>query len=182
LPSGNPKGKNPSDYWEFSAERDFLENPIWDIPNVKAGHPEKTHHPRQFPIELAERCVLALSDPGDFVLDPFVGTGASIIAAIKHGRAGLGIDKDDGFVKLANERIQAFRKGELQIRPAGQLIKRPTANQKVSRMPEEWLANQCSAPSDKTYVSRPEAKAKKQEINPGRKKAAASSTRTRQAR
>jgi adenine-specific DNA-methyltransferase len=44
-PSGNPLGKNPSDFWEFSADRDFRHNPIWDIPNVKANHPEKTDHP-----------------------------------------------------------------------------------------------------------------------------------------
>jgi len=36
LPSGNPLGKNPSDFWEFSAEKDFIENPVWEIPNVKA--------------------------------------------------------------------------------------------------------------------------------------------------
>src|SRR5882757_7585544 len=59
LPSGNPLGKNPGDVWEFSAEDHFRESLIWDIPNVKANHPEKTFHPCQFPIELVERCVLA---------------------------------------------------------------------------------------------------------------------------
>lgn len=152
-PSGNPKGKNPSDYWEFSAERDFYENPVWDIPNVKSFHPEKTNHPCQFPIELAERCVLALTDPGDFVLDPFVGTGASIIAAIKHGRTGLGVDKDPGFVELANERIAAFHRGELRMRPAGQPIERRSANDKVSRVPEEWLADPAIASADKAHDS-----------------------------
>ena len=58
LPSGNPLGKNPSDVWEFVA-REWDEE-LWDIPNVKANHPEKTIHPCQYPIELIERCVLAL--------------------------------------------------------------------------------------------------------------------------
>jgi len=139
MPSGNPKGKNPSDYWEFSASRDFIENPVWDIPNVKAGHPEKTDHPCQFPIELAERCILALTDEHDFVLDPFVGTGASMIAAAKLGRSGLGIDKDAGFAKLANDRLQEFHAGELRIRPSGQPVRRPVQGQRVTRVPEEWI-------------------------------------------
>jgi adenine-specific DNA-methyltransferase len=102
-PSGNPLGKNPSDYWEFSAKEYFKDNPVWEIPNVKANHPEKTIHPCQFPTELVERCVLALTAPGDSVLDPFVGTGTSVIAALKHGRNAVGIDKEAAFIKLANE-------------------------------------------------------------------------------
>ncbi|MBI5829790.1 MAG: site-specific DNA-methyltransferase, partial [Chloroflexi bacterium] len=49
-PSGNPNGKNPSDIWEVVA-RDW-EDGLWDIPNVKSNHPEKTSHPCQFPVEL----------------------------------------------------------------------------------------------------------------------------------
>lgn len=45
--SGNPLGKNPGDIWYFPA--DDWESPIWDIPNVKWNHPEKTVHPAQFP-------------------------------------------------------------------------------------------------------------------------------------
>ena len=65
--SGNPKGKNPSDVWEF--------------PNVKSNHPEKTVHPCQFPVELVERLVLSMTDPGDSVLDPYMGVGSSIIGS-----------------------------------------------------------------------------------------------------
>jgi DNA modification methylase len=137
-PSGNPKGKNPSDYWEFSAERDFLDNPVWDIPNVKAGHPEKTEHPCQFPIELAERCILAMTDPGDFVLDPFVGTGSTLIAAAKHGRCGVGFEKEASFALMANNRIEAVCNGLLPMRPSGMPVRRPKENEKVSRIPDEW--------------------------------------------
>ena len=138
-PSGNPLGKNPSDYWEFSAERDFKENPVWDIPNVKAGHPERTDHPCQFPVELVERCVLALTEPGDQVLDPFVGAGASIIAAEKHGRFGCGIDKDDAYLRIAENRIDLLRAGELPLRPSGRPVRRPIPTERVSTMPSEWL-------------------------------------------
>lgn len=61
--SCNPKGKNPSDYWKIVC-KDW-DNEVWDIPNVKFRHPEKTIHPCQFPVELVERCVLALTDEND---------------------------------------------------------------------------------------------------------------------
>lgn len=139
-PSGNPKGKNPSDYWEFSAERDFKDNLVWDIPNVKAGHPEKTAHPCQFPIELAERCVLALTEQGDWVLDPFVGTGSALIAAAKHQRNGTGIDRDPGYLAIAQARIDAFNHGELRMRPTGKPVRRPSSTEKVAQVPREWAA------------------------------------------
>ncbi|MBQ9406765.1 MAG: site-specific DNA-methyltransferase [Desulfovibrio sp.] len=62
--NGNPKGKNPEDLWEMTLERlvDDWDALIWDIPNVKNNHPEKVDHPCQFPVELVERCVLALTD------------------------------------------------------------------------------------------------------------------------
>jgi adenine-specific DNA-methyltransferase len=139
-PSGNPLGKNPSDYWEFSAEDYFKNNPVWEIPNVKANHPEKTIHPCQFPVELAERCVLALTKSGDTILDPFVGTGTSIIAALKHERNGVGIDKDTKFIKLALKRADAFLKGDLKLRPSGKPIAQPRKGDKVARIPEEWIS------------------------------------------
>ena len=46
---------------------------LWDVPNVKASHPEKAIHPCQYPIELMERCVLAMTNEGDRVLDQFSG-------------------------------------------------------------------------------------------------------------
>ncbi len=136
--SGNPLGKNPGDYWEFAAQEHFWNNPVWDIPNVKANHPEKTAHPCQFPIELVERCVLALTKKGDTVLDPFVGTGTTVIAAIKHERRGIGIDRDPSFLKLARERVKLFRKGELTIRPNGRSIYRPRSTDRVAMRPKEW--------------------------------------------
>ena len=68
--TGNPKGKNPSDVWIF--------------PNVKSMHKEKTIHPCQFPIELAERLVLSMSKKNDLVIDPYAGVGTTLIAALKN--------------------------------------------------------------------------------------------------
>ncbi|MCF6370796.1 site-specific DNA-methyltransferase [Rhizobium sp. TRM95001] len=131
-PSGNPLGKNPSDFWEFRPVEAFEINTVWEIPNVKAAHPEKTMHPCQFPVELVERCVLALTDTGDLVVDPFVGVGASVIAAEKHGRRALGIERDLNYAMLARERLRQFRQGELTLRPLGKPVTKPNVNQKVA--------------------------------------------------
>lgn len=82
--SGNPNGKNPSDVWEIIL-KDW-ENEIWNIPNVKANHVEKTEHPCQYPIELVERCLLALTNVGDWVLDPFAGVSPSGVISAIHNR------------------------------------------------------------------------------------------------
>lgn len=140
-PSGNPKGKNPGDYWTFEPKKAFLDDPVWDMPNVKSNHPEKTIHPCQFPLELVERCVLALSNDGDKILDPFVGTGTSVIAALKHNRIGYGIDKSQQYVTLSRKRIKAFQKGTLKMRPSGKPVRRPKLGEKVSTIPEEWKAD-----------------------------------------
>jgi len=139
-PSGNPLGKNPSDFWEFSADKHFVENPVWDLPNVKAKHPERTAHTCQFPIELAERCILAFSDEGDAILDPFVGSGTSIIAALKHRRYAVGIDRDASFLDIASERLRAFEDQTLSMRPSGKEVRRPRLGEKVATIPAEWLA------------------------------------------
>lgn len=109
--SGNPKGKNPGD--------------VWIIPNVKNNHVEKTPHPCQFPVELVERLVLALTDPGDRVLDPYVGVGSSVIAAIKHGRVGYGCDVVQDYIDIAWERVRQLRAGILRTRPMGRPVYDP---------------------------------------------------------
>jgi DNA modification methylase len=138
-PSGNPLGKNPGDYWEFWAEDHFLTNPVWDFPNVKANHPEKTIHPCQFPLELAERCVFALTSTNDVVLDPFVGTGTSVIAALKHYRRGVGIDKEKQYLRIAKRRVNQLKKGQQKFRPLGKPLHQPRPTDKVANVPVEWL-------------------------------------------
>lgn len=139
-PSCNPKGKNPSDIWDFVIEEWNKE--IWQIPNVKASHPEKTIHPCQFPIELIERCVLAFTDEDDLVLDPYCGVGSSLIAGLKHNRRVMGIDKEYDFIHIAEERLGSFFRGELKMRELGTPILVPTGREKVSQIPEEWKVNE----------------------------------------
>lgn len=101
--SCNPLGKNPSDVWIF--------------PNVKNNHVEKTIHPCQFPVELVERLVLALTSEGDAVFDPYMGVGSTIVAALKHGRVGYGCDIVPEYVDIAWSRVSALQAGQLRTRP-----------------------------------------------------------------
>jgi len=140
-PSGNRNGKNPSDFWTFDPTDAFLTNPIWDFPNVKAAHPEKTHHPCQFPLELAERCILALTNEGDTVLDPFLGSGTTAVAAMQHHRNAIGIDRDARYIELARERLKLLAQNELPRRPLGKPLYIDNQNSRVSKPPSEWLTD-----------------------------------------
>lgn len=109
--SGNPLGKNPGD--------------LWIIPNVKSNHVEKTEHPCQFPVELIERLVLSLTNEGDWVFDPFLGTGTSIIAAIRHNRKGVGAEILPKYIELAENRISSELEGTLKTRPMNKPVYDP---------------------------------------------------------
>ena len=135
-PSGNPLGKNPSDVWEFLAQE--WDRQLWNIPNVKANHPEKTIHPCQFPIELVERCVLALTEEGDWVLDPYCGVGSALIASLKHRRRAMGCEKEPQYAAVARARIADFFAGRLKMRPLGQAVYQPSGREKVAQIPAEW--------------------------------------------
>ncbi len=112
--SCNPLGKNPGD--------------VWDIPNVKNNHVEKTDHPCQFPVELVERFVLSMTNKGDWVLDPFLGSGTSIIAAIRHERRGAGAEVEKKYVDIARDRIKKAIDGTLRVRPMYKPIYDPKSN------------------------------------------------------
>ena len=139
--SGNPKGKNPEDLWKATIDRlyDDWDCKIWDIPNVKSQHPEKTIHPCQFPVELAERCVLALSNENDIVYDPFAGVASSLIAALKNGRQAYGTELMQEYVDIGLERIEKLSQETLKTRPIYQKIYEPSGKDAVSRYPVEWM-------------------------------------------
>jgi DNA modification methylase len=120
--SGNPLGKSPSD--------------VWDIPNVKANHVEKTTHPCQFPIGLVQRLVRSLSRKGDWVLDPFLGTGTTACAAIIEGRKAIGAEIKPKYQAIARRRIDAAWNGTLRYRPYDRPIYQPKAGSKLTRRDE----------------------------------------------
>jgi adenine-specific DNA-methyltransferase len=119
LYSSNPKGKNPGD--------------VWGIPNVKHNHVEKTTHPCQFPVELVERFVLALTREREWVLDPFLGTGTSIVAAVLRNRRGMGSEIDAGYCKIARERVARAIDGTIRTRPMDRPIYQPGGRPRVER-------------------------------------------------
>jgi adenine-specific DNA-methyltransferase len=110
--SCNPKGKNPSD--------------VWEIPNVKSNHCEKTIHPCQFPVELIERLVLSMTEEGDNVFDPYLGVGSTIIAAIKNNRIGYGCDTEKEYISVAWDRVKQLRKRMLKTRPMNKPVYDPS--------------------------------------------------------
>jgi len=128
--SSNPLGKNPGD--------------LWVIPNVKSNHVEKTEHPCQFPVELIERLVLSMTNEGDWVLDPFLGTGTTIVAAIRHGRRGAGAEVSPKYVEIARDRITQEMNGTLRTRPMGRPVYDPQkAGNKLTVAP--WTAKDDAA-------------------------------------
>lgn len=110
--SCNPLGKNPGD--------------VWVIPNVKSNHVEKTEHPCQFPVELIERLVLSMTSENDWVLDPFLGTGTSVIAAVRHGRKGAGAETVRKYIEIARDRVCEELQGTLRTRPMNRPVHDPT--------------------------------------------------------
>jgi adenine-specific DNA-methyltransferase len=107
---------------------------------VKNNHVEKTDHPCQFPVELIERLVLSLTEPRDWVLDPFLGTGTSAIAAVRHNRRAVGAEVVDKYVRLARGRIEQELEGTLRTRPMGRPVFDP-ANAGASLTKDPWATN-----------------------------------------
>jgi adenine-specific DNA-methyltransferase len=137
--SCNPLGKNPGD--------------VWVIPNVKSNHVEKTDHPCQFPVELIERLVLSMTNVNDWVLDPFLGTGTSVIAAVRHGRRGVGAELVPKYVQLARRRIREAMDGTLRTRPMNQPVYDPAvAGNRLTIAP--WLPPRPRSTSQLTLLEK----------------------------
>jgi adenine-specific DNA-methyltransferase len=122
--SGNPLGKNPSD--------------VWDIPNVKANHIEKTNHPCQFPIALAWRVIEACSNAGDVVLDPYSGSGTTGAASLLLKRKFAGAEQEKKYYDAAFQRLQDAIDGKLKYRPEDKPVYSPPPNTVLTTIPPQW--------------------------------------------
>jgi adenine-specific DNA-methyltransferase len=122
--SGNPLGKNPSD--------------VWEIPNVKANHVEKTDHPCQFPVALVQRFIRALVPNSGLVADPFLGSGTSAVAAAIEGRRFTGCDIQTEYLKIARSRIANVDEGNKHYRPIDQPIHVPSLTDAVAKLPLQF--------------------------------------------
>ena len=121
--SGNPKGKNPED--------------VWEIPNVKGNHIEKTNHPCQFPVGLIERLVLALTNEGDLVFDPFSGVASAGVAALLHKRKFWGCEIIPEYMNQGKERLEQTVAGSIKYRPYDKPID-DAKTSALSKIPDEW--------------------------------------------
>lgn len=122
-PSGNPLGKNPED--------------VWNIPNVKSNHVEKTTHPCQFPVGLIERLILATTNASALVFDPFAGVASSGVAAAIHGRRFIGCELSASYARTGLVRIQDALDGDARYRPHDKPIYDHTKSN-LSKTPDDW--------------------------------------------
>jgi DNA modification methylase len=95
---------NPDKRSNTITRDDFLENTksVWTFPAETAT---RVGHPAPFPVELPQRIIQLYTFAGEVVLDPFMGSGQTAIAAHKAGRHYVGYEIEESYVKLANERI-----------------------------------------------------------------------------
>lgn len=121
--SGNLMGKNPSD--------------VWDIPNVKAQHVEKTEHPCQFPVAIPQRLIRSLTKEGALVLDPFMGSGTTGVAAVIEKRKFVGAELQSEYYSIATQRVIDAMEGRAKIREDVPVVA-PNPNTAVAKLPEEF--------------------------------------------
>ena len=132
LVSGNPLGKNPEDVWEDVED-------VWNIPNVKSNHVEKTRHPCQFPVGLIERLVLSMTRSGGLVFDPFAGVASAGVAAAIHGRRFWGCELMAEYAKEGLARLELALDGRARYRPHDKPLYDHTQSS-LSRKPEDESA------------------------------------------
>lgn len=111
------KSKKGSHVFNYAAmkngkfAKDFIKAPgkqmrsVWAIGTPSRDEKKYGKHPTQKPLDLLERIVLASTNPGDLILDPFMGSGTTGVAALKHGRRFLGIDREREFANVAAKRM-----------------------------------------------------------------------------
>ncbi len=81
---------------------------VWDIP---PAHAKRVGHPAPFPVELPARLIRLYTYERDLVLDPFMGSGTTLVAAVETDRKAVGYDIDPGYVKLAETRVAQAEPG-----------------------------------------------------------------------
>lgn len=79
---------------------------VWTFPPPNKTEKTFGKHPTQKPLPLLERCILSASNIGDLIFDPFMGSGTTGVAALKHGRKFCGCELEEDFFELAKKRLQ----------------------------------------------------------------------------
>lgn len=120
-PKRNQSGKTSQFYNESEANKEWEPNPkgakpkdVINIPTTCNGMKEKTKHPTQKPEELVRKIILASTNPGDLVIDPFSGSGTTGVAASQLNRKFIINDQSAEYNKWADERIKAIKKHDVE--------------------------------------------------------------------
>ncbi len=104
---GNFSRPNPAGRESTISREEFLEftKSVWTFPAESA---KKVGHPAPFPVELPYRLIQLYTYGGEVVLDPFMGSGQTAIAALKAGRGYVGYEIEENYLRLAERRVRAF--------------------------------------------------------------------------
>jgi site-specific DNA-methyltransferase (adenine-specific) len=89
---------------------------VWSVTRLHRQDREREDHPTQKPLDVVERMVLASSPRGGLVLDPFMGSGTTAVAALKHGRRFIGFELNRGYFATAQRRISRLGKAPAEAR------------------------------------------------------------------
>ncbi|MGH9045191.1 MAG: DNA-methyltransferase, partial [Acidimicrobiales bacterium] len=115
---------------------------VWDIPPESA---KRVNHPAPFPIELPQRLIGLYTYRGDLVVDPFMGSGTTLVAAARADRRYLGYDTDSGYVGMAKARVKA----ELKSRTSLHVVTgAPEPDRRRRHLAEQRLPDAPPAPED----------------------------------
>ena len=98
--------------YENTIEKDEFFESTLDVWEMRPEHARRVGHPAPFPVELPERLMRLYTYRGDVVLDPFMGSGTTAVAAVRNDRRYVGYETDAAYVELARERITAERAGD----------------------------------------------------------------------
>ena len=104
----NEKSKHRFNYTDMKAENGGKQmKTVWKFPAPSKAEKLHGRHPTQKPVAFVRRCLLASSNAGDLVLDPFAGSGTTGVACVTTGRRFIGIEKAPEYRQLSRERMEA---------------------------------------------------------------------------
>src|SRR5262249_38300667 len=126
-----PVGKLPDDTWvlrpQETNEHFQAESDTWYVSRVCGTFKERTGHPCQMPAALLERIIRVASNPGDVVLDPFAGSGTTLVAAKKLGRRYLGVELSEKYAVAVRERLEGIEgSGSVEVKTPAKKHRRKT--------------------------------------------------------
>ena len=123
-----------SRFYSFDRAR-LVEEDVWSIPIERN---RRAKHNAAFPAELVRRCIEVGSPPGGHVLDPFVGSGTTILTALKHNRNAVGIDMGDDYIDYIQSVLEAEGHTEIEWSDLLKRIARPSGGWK------NWAGNRAN--------------------------------------